>query len=270
MTRIFISFAKEDTICAEQLRQGFEAKGYTVWRELVALTSQSPSYIHTIENGILGSATVIFVWSSSAAQSQWTTKHLLFAQNLRKPFFFVVLDTTLLPDTLETIKSIQRQVSCAKAVPQLLPLLPPSNSTDTLMTLFEQSTSERIHVRRTAIQSAAQMLQQGEHREEVLALLNYLAHNDGTNNVRNDAQAVIQANIKKEQPWSDDTRHIFGVTCKNRHTSYFDKRIVCTASRSVVRGSQTSSPESSLDELHLICKTCHVDVVSYQDCREYK
>jgi hypothetical protein len=265
MTRIFISHTKENTACVEQLRQELEAKGYTVWREPPALTPQSPSYTHTIENGILGSAAVILVWSSSAAQSQWITWQLLFAQSLKKPLFFVVLDSTLLPDTLEAVTSIESHAACTDAVAQLVPQLLPPDSTDTLIVLSEQAAHEFIRIRRTAIHSADEMLRRGEQRGEVLALLGYLAHNDETMNVRNDAQAVIKANTKKVQPWSDDTRYIFGVRCKNGHISYFDKRVVCTAARSVIRGSK----ESPQDELHLICKTCKVEVVDYQDCREH-
>lgn len=253
-------------MCVEQLCQGLEAKGYTVWQEPPALTPQSPSYAHTIENSILSSAAFILVWSSSAAQSQWVTWHLLFAQSLKKPLFFVVLDSTLLPDTLEAVTSIQSQASCTDALAQLMPQLPPLDSTDGLIALSEQAAHEFIRIRRMAIYSADEMLRRGDHREEVLALLGYLAHNDETMNVRNDAQAVINASTKKGQPWSDDTRHIFGVRCKNGHISYFDKRVVCTAARSVIRGPK----ESPQDELHLICKTCKVEVVDYQDCRDYK
>ncbi len=162
--------------------------------------------------------------------------------------------------------SIQSQATCTEAVAQLIPQLPSPDSTDALIALSEQAAHEFIRTRRVAIHLADEMLRRSEHLEEMLALLGYLAHNDETMNVRNDAQAVIKANTNKVQPWSNDTRHIFGVRCKNGHMSYFDKRVVCTAARSVIRGTK----ESPQDELHLICKTCKVEVVAYQDCRGYQ
>ncbi len=33
MTQIFVSHSPNDAECAEQIRQGLEAKGYSVWRE---------------------------------------------------------------------------------------------------------------------------------------------------------------------------------------------------------------------------------------------
>src|SRR5437868_4035299 len=69
MTTIFISHAKEDAVCAEQISQGLEAQGYSVRRESTSLSLESILYPRTIENFILGSAAVLLLWSSSAAQS---------------------------------------------------------------------------------------------------------------------------------------------------------------------------------------------------------
>jgi hypothetical protein len=267
MTGIFISHTKENAPCAEQLQQGLEAEGYRVWGEPSAMSPQSPLYIHTIENNILRSAAVILVWSSSAAQSQLTMQQLLFAQSLKKPLFLVVLDETLLPDTVVTVQSIQSEASCMNAIAQLLPILPSSHSQDEFIALSEQAVHEFIRVRRDAIQVSSEMLKQGKHREEILVLLGYLAHSDSIMNVREEAQAVIDANTKKAQPWRpDDARHIFGVKCSNGHVCYFDKRVACTAYRPGVRGTSAST----LDELHLKCKICNIEVVDKQDCRDYK
>ena len=71
-----------------------------------------------------------------------------------------------------------------------------------------------------------------------------------------------------QQP-SGEAQHIFGVKCKNGHVSYFDKRRVCAASRPVPREIEDSA-DAELDELHLNCDTCGVEIVTYQDCRGYK
>ena len=49
---------------------------------------------------ILGSAAVVLVWSSAAAQAAWVARHILFAQRLKKLILPVVLDGTALPNTL--------------------------------------------------------------------------------------------------------------------------------------------------------------------------
>src|SRR5713226_1102470 len=97
MTTIFVSHTKEDADCAERIRQGLEAKGYTTWREPTSLTMESILYPRTIENVILSSAAVVLVWSSSAASAasaEWVERHILFAQQLKKPIVPVVIDGT--------------------------------------------------------------------------------------------------------------------------------------------------------------------------------
>jgi TIR domain len=94
MPQIFVSHAHQDTACAEQIRQGLETGGYTTWREPASLSIESILYPRTIENVILSSAAVVLVWSSSAPQSDWVERHLLFAQQLQKPILPVLLDRT--------------------------------------------------------------------------------------------------------------------------------------------------------------------------------
>jgi hypothetical protein len=69
MTQIFVLHASNDAQCAEQLRQGLEARGYSTWREPPSLSLESLLYPRTIENVILGSAAVLLVWSNSTAPS---------------------------------------------------------------------------------------------------------------------------------------------------------------------------------------------------------
>ena len=72
-----------------------------------------------------------------------------------------------------------------------------------------------------------------------------------------------------QQQSGGEAQPIFGVRCKNGHISYFDKRRVCSAARDVPREIGQSVDEE-LDELHLNCDTCGVEVVAYEDCRGYK
>src|SRR6266566_9985763 len=100
MSQIFVLHTSNDAECAEQLRQGLEARGYSTWREPTSLTIESILYPRTVENVILGSAAVILVWSSAATHSEWVERQILFAQSLKKAIIPVTLDGTSLPNTL--------------------------------------------------------------------------------------------------------------------------------------------------------------------------
>jgi hypothetical protein len=261
-----------DVECAEQIRQELEARGYSVWREPTSLSIESILYPRTIENVILGSAAVILVWSSSAAALEWVERHILFAQRLKKLIVPIVIDGTDLTPTLIVNTIITSQVPCTDVLKQLPPVFPPPDSTDSLIKLSEQAAHEFIRERKVAIDQAAEMLHRGEHREAVLALLEYLAHNDLMMGVRDKAQEALDADAKKVTPpplRPDESRHIFGVRCKNGHVSYFDKRRVCSAYKEVPRESRQSAG-IELDELHLKCDQCGVEVVAREDCRGYK
>ena len=272
MTQIFISHSPNDAECAEQIRRELEAKGYSIWREPTSLSMESILYPRTIENDLLRSAAIVLVWSKAAAQSDWVERHILFAQRLKKLIVPVVIDGIGLPATLIVDTVITGQVSCADVVTQLPLDFPSPNSTDPLTVLSERAAHEFIRERKASIDQAADMLQQGEHREEVLALLEYLAHNDLMMGVRDKAQEVLDADAKIVTPpplRPDESRHIFGVRCKNGHVSYFDKRRVCSAFKEVPRESRQSAG-IELDELHLKCDQCGVEVVAREDCRGYK
>ena len=132
MTRIFLSYAQENTTCAEALRTGLETQGYTTWREPTYPNPTSASYPHMIENAILGSAATVLIWSQHAAQAAWVERHLLIAQSLKKPIFPIVLDNTSLPNTLVAASPPLIQTDCTDAVRALLAVatFPPANSTD--------------------------------------------------------------------------------------------------------------------------------------------
>jgi len=272
MTQIFVSHTKEDAECVEHIRQNLEAKGFRVWQEPASLSIESILYPRTVENVILASAAIILVWSSSAAQLEWVERHILLSQRLKKLIVPVVIDGTDLSNTMVSVAPITSNPPCTDVMAQLPTDFPQPDSADSLIKLSERAAHEFIRERKAAIDQAADMLQQGEHREEVLALLEYLAHNDLMMGVRDKAQEVLDADAKKVTPpplRPDESRHIFGVRCKNGHVSYFDKRRVCSAYKEVPReGRQSAGIE--LDELHLKCDQCGVEVVAREDCRGYK
>lgn len=271
MVTIFVSHTKEDFDCAEHIRQGLEAKGYLTWREPTTLTLESILYPRTVENIILSSSAIVLVWSSSAASSEWVERHILFAQQLKKTIVPVMLDSTGLPNTLIVSTIITGQTSCNDAVAQLLSRIPSVGNTDPLIVLSEKAAHDFIRLRKEAIDQAANMLKLGEQREAVLALLEYMAHNDLMMGVREKAQALLDADAKKGNAPAfrpENSRHIMGVRCKNGHITYFDKRRICSDETTVVRSVQRAGLE--LDERDLTCGECGVAVNTRVDCRGYR
>lgn len=273
MTDIFISHAEENVECLEQIRKELEAKGYTIWREPPTLTRTSVLYPCTAENAILSSVAVVVVWDGSAAKSEQVEHHLHFAQQLKKLILPVRLDETPLPSTLSPALPItKKRIMCSEVVSVILPHLPISEDTDSLVRLYEQAAHELIRVRKEAIDLAAEMLHKGEHSEAVLAVLEYLVQHDSMMGVRAKAQDVIDTIEKKVvSPLisATESHHTFGVRCRNGHLSHFDKRYVCSKSIPVQRDIQQNI-DVERDELHLQCDTCGIEIVAYIDCRGYK
>jgi hypothetical protein len=265
MTTIFLSSAEEDAVCADQIRQGFEQAGYTTWCEPGFPTPHDTSYPYLIENAILGSAAMVVLWSQSAASSSWVKRHLLIAQRFFKLLVPVRLDDTALPSTL-LVESLVGKGSCRDIVAHVLPRLPAPGCTDPLLALGEQAAHQYIRVRKEAIDQAAAILQQGEHREEVLVILDYLARNDLISSVRQKAQEVLKAAAPPKSVSSpvlmpqQEARHLFGVRCQNGHITTFDRREVCSERKEVMRG---------LDELILSCPTCSSKMAVDVDCEGY-
>jgi len=266
MTTIFLSSASDDHACAGEMRQGLEAAGYSVWREPDYPTPREQSYPYVVENGILSSAAVVVLWSHSAASFAWVKRHLLIAQRFFKPLVPVRLDETPLPSTL-LVESLSGAEPCSEVVARLLPRLPAPGSTDPLLALGEQSVHPLIRVRKEAIDQAAAMLRRGEHREEVRAILEYLAQNDLISGVREKARAVLAATMQQKSGSAPtpthprDARHLFRVRCTNGHITTFDKREVCSQRTKIMRG---------LDELILTCATCGIEMAVDVDCEGYR
>jgi hypothetical protein len=267
MTTICVLHTREDATCAETIRQDLEEEGYTSFH------TQSFPDDSAIENVILGSAAIVLVWSSSAAQSKQVKQEIRLAQQLKKLMVPVVLDGTALPQTMVGVSPFASQASGIDAVVQLLPQLLLLQSTDSIIMLYEQAAHEHIHKRRAAIERAAEMLQRDEQREAVSAVLDYLAHHEPTTLLREKAQEALDGVQKQAaQPASAmDPLHSIGVRCCNGHITYFDKRKICkTGEIEVVRGSKWSD-DKGLDELKgYTCKQCGKDLTVYVDCEGYK
>jgi hypothetical protein len=274
MVGIFVAFAPEDAACAEEIKHGLEAKGYAVWREQERLSNDSMLYLRTVENGIVGSAAVVVVWSAHATQSEEVVREMLFAQRLKKLVLPVALDATELPETLATVSSVVGQPSCADALAPLLPLLPSPQSDDPLVAMLEKAGKSSLlsmRARFAAIDEAAEMLRRGEHREEVLALLEYLAANDAIERVRERARAVLKLEVDQAGPSATGrlSRHVIEVPCKKCGTlNYFNKYRVCGNEQFVRKSRQSGGAD--ICQLDLKCGNCDADLKVTVDCGGYR
>ena len=290
MSILFLSYAKDDASCANQFRQELEAKGYTVWCELDYPDPGSRSYQYMIENAIVGSAAVVLVWSSRAAQIAQVEQQWRFAQQLKKNLFVIPLDGTSPPSSLQAVTTVPaatpatglpiatttNQTLCTNIVAGLtsLPNFPPPQSTDSLLIFYQQAADKLIPQRKQAIEEVEKLLSGGVQREVVLAVLDYLGRNDPIMGVREKAREALNlltqpTALTPPPPSPKDVQHLFDVRCGKGHISRFNKRIVCTAYREVYRTVKTPGSKE-LDELHLKCQQCGMDIVAYVDCGDYK
>lgn len=277
MPILFISYAQEDADYVEILRKKLELQGYQCWRDPDYPKPTDFSYPHMIECAILGSAALVLVWSAHAAQTPWVIRHLYFAQQLKKAILSIVLDGTAFTHMFSTMAPIAGMATSDEVVTQLLPFLPTSDSQDPLLLLAEKAAHDFISNRYTAIDLSADMLTRNEHREEILAILEYLSQHDSMLGVREKAQEVLDVEKQKMMqvppPMTfgpEDVRHIFQVTCKLcKHSSYFDKRWVCAAQKISSGGILRSKMPIRRDEMELPCEKCGHLMPTHVDCEGY-
>jgi hypothetical protein len=276
MIQLFIAHAEPDAACAVQLQHDLEAKGLHIWQLAEYLYPGSVAYPRAIENALIGSAALVVIWSANAATSEWVEREILFAQRLRKAIFVLQIDPTDLPITLINIQTIADAPPCVGAADQLLPHLLALMGNNALTALGSQLAHEHIGERRKGIQQAAELLKSGKHREEVLVLLEYIAHNDLMQGIRDlAAQSALAANsaakARQGKPLlgANESRHIIGANCSNGHITYFDKRRICPASSKFKR-TLIQRGGAELDELSVKCGECSEEMVIHVDCEGYK
>lgn len=197
MTQLFLVFTPTDLAVATELRHSLEADGYIIWHDPQYHNPQSLSFRSSIERGILGSAAIVLLWSEKASQDEWIESQFLFAQRMHRPIFLMQLDTTAFFDL-----SVQKHpnFSGGNSVETagflyLLPSFPAPHDTHLLWQLYEKAAHKYLSVRKESIAEAVVLLEQGQHREEVLAVLTYLAEHDLMMGVREKAEEALRADV---------------------------------------------------------------------------
>ncbi len=273
MTQIYISHSQDDVTYAEQARGELQSQGYAVWKDVQELEPGNVAYPRIIETGIRGSAALVVIWSAGAARCEWVEREILCAQRLKKSTFPIITDGTGLLATLVFVQNVRlgADQDISGAVAQLLPHLPPPDSDDELIALYEQLAHPYIRERKAGIRRAAELLETPQQRQKALALLEHIAQIDLMIGVRKEAQAALHADAKQGRPPSSgaDSRHVFGARCPNGHVTYFDKRRVCPASSTLMRH-VVRRAEAELDEIYLKCAECDAEMVAPVNCEGYK
>ena len=290
MTRLFILHADADAVCADRLALDLTTSGYHVDKDVQAFDAKGELQPYTPKLNLVGCAAVIVLWSPDTPQAEIVRNALQFAQGMHKSIVTVALDNVLVPATLQTSQTItSSRATCDTLAPSLVPHLPPAHNTDPLLTLYEQAIDASAPVRREAIDRAEEMLEQGQHRKEVRALLEILASDDTITSVSDAAYEVIgrtkstvptlppQANIVPQQAQNSS---LFTAVCGNGHISTFDKHDVCSHSGSTIyrltddssggnttRSSKQASPR--MEEVYLTCPTCGLNIYKKIDCAGY-
>lgn len=187
MITLFISHAPEDAGYAETLRQGLEGKGYSCWRTPDYPTPTDYNYPFVLERAIIASPVLILIWSLHAAHDARVTRHIQIGQQLRKALCLVVLDQKAAPNTCVAHVTLPGTIPYDETLTQLLPHLPAPDSRETLPLFLEKAGHEFHSNRYAAIDLAAGILACDEQRDEVLAVLHYLAQHDLMTGVREKA-----------------------------------------------------------------------------------
>lgn len=292
MTRLFILHADADAVCADRIALDLTTSGYHVDKDVQAFDAKGELQPYTPKLNLVGCAAVILLWSTDAPQAEMVRNALQFAQGMHKQIVAVALDNVLLPATIQTSQTlISSRATCDTLAALLAPHLSPAHNTDPLFTLYEQAIDASAPVRREAIEHAEEMLNQGQHRKEIRALLEILASDDTITSVSDAAYGVISRTkntvptLPPEStivPQQFQNNSFFTATCGNGHINTFDKKDACSHTKETVyrltedvndtRGNTTRSSKQAglrMEEVYLICPTCGLNISKKIDCAGY-
>lgn len=144
MIRVFISYSRKDSTCADQLRLDLEKAGCFVWKDTEKIPFGS-RWTRAIERGIEQSDVVIIVWSRNAAQSFWVEAEIVYANRYKKPIIPACIDEAPLSLPLVSFQTLYLEAGCYDAARQILPVLTTADSaTVPSSTQSEQEAQARL------------------------------------------------------------------------------------------------------------------------------
>ncbi len=250
MTHIFMAFTEAQTARAEGLRGVLEAAGYAV--------RQASQDAHSYEAGIFASAAVVLLWNEGALVLQ---DALVYAVNLRKPIFALLLDTTPFPDWLTLAGQI-----APDDIGALLSALGPLQD-DPITPVLEQLTHLHIPRRLEGVKRLGELAEAENTRERALALLGAVARDNLYQGVQVAAQKTLEQYAQRFTPQSrsPQDKGVVDARCYQcGHTSYFNKNVLCGDTRLLRR--QVWRGDKAMSEVAVKCKTCNAVLVFDLDC----
>lgn len=271
MTQVFLAYTHSDVTCAEQIEQGLEYQGYSVYQNMRNMGVLSPSHTRRIHKGIRGSAALIVIWSVDAAQSECVESAVAAAHHLKKPVVAVIMAGAKFPTAEVGVHLVHSQPPCSDAIALIKPYLPQADSEDPLIELQAQLSHEHIRERKVGIARAADILSADDYHEEVLAMLQDIEEYDEIESVREAARIALHGKAGRlaQATLTDDARHLVPVKCVHGHEQTLDKRRVCPHG-TVIRRDATEQDRTALSEIYFKCEKCGAGTVVTIDCEGYK
>jgi len=132
---------------------------------------------------------------------------------------------------------------------------------------------EHIRQRKAGVELARRMLADGQHRQQVRALLQEVANYEIIGTVSDPAKAALAKDDARHAAYppryAPDKKHIAGANCPDLHPNYYDKRVICPGDeRERVR--RLGPDGKPRDEIEVVCTTCGKKFKIYVDCEGYK
>ncbi|HEY7495933.1 MAG TPA: toll/interleukin-1 receptor domain-containing protein, partial [Candidatus Tectomicrobia bacterium] len=121
MTRVFLSYARNDLQVVQRLEQEIVAHGLTVWRDQDSIYG-GQQWPKAIGEAIATHDRVVLVWSQHAARSHFVELEWNIALALQTSIIPCWLDQTPLPPALSSTNGIDLRV-LLEALPRLLKAL---------------------------------------------------------------------------------------------------------------------------------------------------
>ena len=116
---IFISYAREDTTFARRLQQGIQTGGLSVWMDTASMTG-GERWTQEIESAIQNAPSVVVAVSPSSNESIWVRREVLYAQQLGKRIFPVLVEQAPLPAPLIDLNALALHEDFAAGLDRLL------------------------------------------------------------------------------------------------------------------------------------------------------
>ncbi len=143
MIALFLIYAIPDVVHMTHLRQGLPLHGYTLRERIHGPNAVVGGTTQSWQDDLRSSQAIVLLWSANAAQSEYVTQQLDYAQWLYKRVITVLLDTTPLPEVLASANVIRDITNHADIIPRLIPHLPSTTQNDVLNGLLSQPQEPR-------------------------------------------------------------------------------------------------------------------------------